>query len=444
MLNKMSNGFGTVSLDRTPMIENSAHSIGKNLQIVLKVAEHCNIACTYCYFFFSTDQSYKTHPPIIPLDKVDDVIDFLRRVLTAEKHDALSIILHGGEPLLAPHETLERIVVGANVFKHEGLVVNVSIVMQTNGLLLSEKNISFLEKHKIGAGVSVDGDKINHDMYRIDHKNRGTYDRTIAGYKRLAARTVAAEGASPGILSVANPLADGGATLKHFVEDLGCRALNFLTPDYTYDDDIVDEAYTDGVEAFMIAVFREWVNQKNPKIRVRFIDEIIDPLFRDGSAMRCVQTKLDYFRLLTISSDGTVAPEDTVKLIGPRFQNIGNVNDFDAMDQIYKDSVFSELEASITNPPTQCAECDWFGICAGEKTISRYSSANGLNNPNIYCKALKSIRLEVAAWMVECGVPVEDIERRLELAKAQGLNLAAVSHIDTSAVHENQQRLEIS
>ncbi|HEV2739171.1 MAG TPA: hypothetical protein VGU66_11380, partial [Candidatus Elarobacter sp.] len=35
------------------------------LSVVLKVAERCNLACPYCYFFFGGDDSYLLHPAFI-------------------------------------------------------------------------------------------------------------------------------------------------------------------------------------------------------------------------------------------------------------------------------------------------------------------------------------------------------------------------------------------
>lgn len=388
-----------------------------SLELVIKVAERCNIACTYCYFFFSADQSYRDHPAIIPDSTVDDVLAFIKRTLSARKLELLDIVFHGGEPLMAPHKTLERIMSGARAFKQDGLVSNVRFSIQTNGLLLTDRNIAFLNKHAIGTGVSIDGDKRHHDTYRIDHKGRGTYDRAVAGYQRMADSCEERGENRPGVLAVANPEFDGRRIFDHFIDEVRTRNLNFLLPDVLFDDPSVDDAYLEGIERFLIDVFRAWVDRGDPGIRVRFIADIIRPLMNDDAAKMSVKRHLNYTRLITISSDGTLSPEDTMKSIAPRFQNVGHVNDFETIDAVIVGPVFQELEHAIANPAMQCRTCEWLGICAGNKPINRAAGSNGLDNPSVFCKALKSLYLEVSAWLIESGIPMEDVERRLELAQ---------------------------
>jgi uncharacterized protein len=387
------------------------------LQIVLKIAERCNIACTYCYFFFSGDQSYKEHPPIIGLENAQEILEFIERCCLKDNIKNVTLVLHGGEPLLAPHKTIDYIIDGMKLLLDKDVIEEFSVSMQTNGVLLNDKNVNFLFENKIGLGISIDGLKSDHDAFRVDHKGRGTYDRVIEGYRRAQAEAKKRNEGGPGILSVAQPGRDGAAVFNHFVHDLGIRSMNFLIPDYTHDDAVVDENFIDGVGTFLIDVFRAWTKFGDKNIKVRFIEEILSSLLQDHIAEKYIETEIGYFGLITVSSDGTIAPEDTIKTIAPRFQNLGNVRDYDKLSDVYQHPSIYELESSILNPPEKCASCEFFGICAGSKSVNRYSKANQLNNPSLFCNALISIRLEIAAWLVEAGVPAEDITRRIALAK---------------------------
>jgi uncharacterized protein len=74
----------------------------KSLSLVLKITERCNLNCSYCYYFNGLDQSYKDKPAVMSKNTLAKVIDFLLQGIKELEVDSLSIILHGGEPLLIP------------------------------------------------------------------------------------------------------------------------------------------------------------------------------------------------------------------------------------------------------------------------------------------------------------------------------------------------------
>ena len=51
----------------------------KEISCVYKIVERCNINCTYCYFFYGGDESYKEHPPYASFDVTQAFADFLRQ-----------------------------------------------------------------------------------------------------------------------------------------------------------------------------------------------------------------------------------------------------------------------------------------------------------------------------------------------------------------------------
>ncbi|MCU1093343.1 hypothetical protein JAK58_17685 [Stenotrophomonas maltophilia] len=49
------------------------------LQVIIKIAERCNLACSYCYYFFMGDDSYKDRDPIMKPGKFSAVADYIKR-----------------------------------------------------------------------------------------------------------------------------------------------------------------------------------------------------------------------------------------------------------------------------------------------------------------------------------------------------------------------------
>jgi uncharacterized protein len=56
---------------------------------------------------------------------------------------------------------------------------------QTNGTLIDETWCEFFADERVNIGVSIDGPKRFHDLYRVTRSGRGTFDRTIAGIRLL-------------------------------------------------------------------------------------------------------------------------------------------------------------------------------------------------------------------------------------------------------------------
>ena len=68
-------------------------------QIILKYVSKCTNRCTYCHWF--VDPEVKKQPAIMPLHIEDAFLLKLKKYLIKYNVKKKSIILHGGEALLA-------------------------------------------------------------------------------------------------------------------------------------------------------------------------------------------------------------------------------------------------------------------------------------------------------------------------------------------------------
>ena len=381
----------------------------QNLNIVFKISERCNLKCDYCYFFFGGDDTWKKHPPLVPRKVIEDLGAFAARAAREYRLDKIQLIFHGGEPLLMSQprfaEMCDKLRASEQGFQFQ-------FGLQTNGVLIDDGWIDLFERYRVSAGVSLDGPPAVNDLHRLDLKGRGSYDGTVAGLRKMQAAAAQGRVPSPGLLSVVNPFADGARVYRHFAHDLGVRRMSFLTPDYTWDS-APGEPVIRGVERFLLESLRAWLADKNPQIRIRVFSELLAAMI-DAHAMEAVQTyRDDYRNIISVSSNGDLGPEDTLRTLDPRFASMGlNVATHDLRDLVESDAWREQADAATIRPDT-CKDCGWWKICRAGRPINRYSKARGFANPSIYCTGLQSIYAEIGAFLVRNGTPLAELALRL-------------------------------
>jgi uncharacterized protein len=381
----------------------------QHLNIVFKISERCNLKCDYCYFFFGGDESWKSHPPVVPEPVIENLGAFAARAARDYGFETIVLIFHGGEPLLMSRSRFARMCEALRRYENG---FRFDFGLQTNGVLVDAQWIDLFERHRVSVGISLDGPAAINDLHRLDLIGRGSYDKTVAGLRRLQDAAANGRIPEPGLLSVINPVADGGAVYRHFAHDLGVNRMSFLTPDYTWDS-VVDPAVIRGVERFLVSSLRAWLADKNPNIRIRLFSELLSAII-DPHAMELVQTyRDDYRNIISVSSNGDLGPEDTLRILDTRFSNMGlNVANNDLRELIDADAWREQAEAA-TVKPEGCQDCGWWKICKAGRPVNRYSKSRGFGNHSLYCSGLKDMYAQIGAFLVRNGMPLSEISLRL-------------------------------
>src|SRR5207253_2068023 len=73
-----------------------------------KVASRCNIDCSYCYVYHMADQSWKQRPALMAPKTIQAAATQVRAHALRHGLSEVTIVLHGGEPLLAGQEFFAR------------------------------------------------------------------------------------------------------------------------------------------------------------------------------------------------------------------------------------------------------------------------------------------------------------------------------------------------
>ena len=371
----------------------------QSLEVVLKITERCNLNCDYCYFFNAGDDSYKGHSAFISNDTVAVLVRRLGQFAREYQLQRIAIHLHGGEPLLLPKAQFDGIC--EEIRSNLAPVVDLSMTIQTNGMLVDLEWIEIFNRHGLQVGVSLDGAQAHNDAHRLDHHGRSSYDATVRGLALCQEHLHQ----PPTILAVIGKDFDPGKIYGHFRNDLNAEQFDFLLPHQNHDNFCGDaEAYGE----FLIKVFDMMVNDEE-SVSVRFIDHFLARIYGQGNFLFGNGREDPEYLLITVSSDGGVGPDDTLRSTkywsGYEYRDLKS----SSLEEIIQDPLFHEFEHFKKTPASACSDCCWRDVCGSGQPVHRYASSNGFDNPSVYCQGLDRFYTHVLRHLALHGEPLEKV-----------------------------------
>jgi len=380
-------------------------------EVILKVSERCNLACSYCYFFERADQSFKQHPPRLLRSVARDAGKFIAQGCAELGLQGVRIDLHGGEPLLIGKDAFSDICEILTDALSPG--VEFELTVQTNATLIDDDWINIFARYQVKVGVSLDGAQALNDRFRVDRSGNSSYLATVAGINLLQAAARVGRISKIGLLAVINPSVPASDTYRHFVDVVGIRRMDFLLPNATHDEAIPFEQPEIG--CFLCDLFDAWIDKEDYKtVRVRLLDSVVALLLGERSRLFGIGEEDGYSsELVTIASDGALSPDDTLRGCGAAVMFTG-MNVYNAtLKQFLRSEHISHLERQRLAIPPACRECCWYRCCGSGFMVHRYSQLSAFNNPSVHCVALKMLFAHVSKFLVSAGLTVEELAHNL-------------------------------
>jgi uncharacterized protein len=143
------------------------------VKATLSLTHRCNLACTYCY-------CGKPRNDDMSLETARKVVDFV--VDLTPRGQVIDFGFFGGEPLLrfdllrdVAHYIGER----SRETEHP-----VRLNVTTNGTLLNDAVVQFLDSERVYLCVSIDGPPPVHDLHRRYRDGRGSFSDVITNLRR--------------------------------------------------------------------------------------------------------------------------------------------------------------------------------------------------------------------------------------------------------------------
>ncbi len=144
----------------------------------INIAHDCNLRCEYC---FAAKGDFGCGRVLMSEETGKKAIDFL--IKHSGKRRNLEVDFFGGEPLMN-FEVVKKIVDYARS-KEKEHNKNFRFTITTNGILLTDDKIEYINKEMSNVVLSLDGRKEVNDRLRIFTNGKGSYDMIVPKYKKL-------------------------------------------------------------------------------------------------------------------------------------------------------------------------------------------------------------------------------------------------------------------
>ena len=149
--------------------------------LCLHVSHDCNLRCQYC--FASTGDFGTGKRMTMDIDTAKKAIDFVIRRSGNRRN--IEVDFFGGEPLMAMDTVKATVEYARSLEKEHNKSFRFTIT--TNGVLLNDENIAYINEEMSNAVLSLDGRPEVNDCMRKTVAGTGSYDVILPKFQKLVA-----------------------------------------------------------------------------------------------------------------------------------------------------------------------------------------------------------------------------------------------------------------
>ncbi|MEU7755621.1 FxsB family cyclophane-forming radical SAM/SPASM peptide maturase [Micromonospora sp. NPDC049101] len=351
-------------------------------QFVVKLHSRCDLACDYCYVYTMADQRWRSRPRTMSAATLARTGERIGEHARRHRLGGVSVVLHGGEPLLAGVAGVERAV---ELLRRGAAPVPARMTVQTNGVRLDGPFLRLFDRLDVGISVSLDGDRAAHDRHRRGSDGRGSHDRVEAALHQL---TGSYRRLFNGLLCTVDLRNDPVNTYRSLLAH-SPPTMDFLLPHGTWSSpppgrpaDPRQAPYAD----WLTAVFDEWYADDSRRTRIRLFDEIIQLLL--GGSSRLAGVGVSPVAVTVVETDGAIEMDDTLGAAHASAGSTGLHVDRDTFDAALDQPGVRAQQAGAAGLCAQCRACELRQVCGGGLYTHRWHAGRGFDNPSVYCADL--------------------------------------------------------
>ena len=146
--------------------------------VCLNIAHDCNLKCSYC---FASKGDFGCKKELMPFETAKNAVDFM--IENSGNIKNLEMDFFGGEPLMNFDVVKKTVEYARKMEKIHNK--NFRFTLTTNGILLDDEKIDFINKEIYDVVLSIDGRKEINDKFRLTKTNKGSYNIVLPKFKKL-------------------------------------------------------------------------------------------------------------------------------------------------------------------------------------------------------------------------------------------------------------------
>ncbi|WP_455354622.1 radical SAM/SPASM protein FxsBH, inactivated beta-hydroxylase extension form [Streptomyces sp. SYSU K217416] len=353
-------------------------------EIVLKVHSRCDLACDHCYVYEHADQSWRARPKVISEEAISRTASRLAEHAGAHALPSVTVILHGGEPLLAGPARL-RLVCEEFTRALDG-VAGLDLRIHTNGLQLSSRFLDLFTEYGVKVGISLDGDKAANDRHRRFADGRSSHPLVLRALDLL--REERYRHLYLGLLCTVD-VANDPLAVHDALTALDPPRIDYLLPHATWQ---TPPARPDGSRTpyadWLLRIFDRWERQGRP-VPVRLFASVLSTLA--GGPSLTESLGLAPTDLVVVETDGTLEQVDSLKSAYDGAAATGFDVFSHSFDQVAAHPGVRARQLGLAGVSKECRECPVVRSCGGGLYTHRYRPDSGFDNPSVHCADLKAL-----------------------------------------------------
>lgn len=385
----------------------------------------CNLDCHYCYYLHKEELYPSGTKWKMPAETLKS---YIRQYIENQPPNTPEVTFawQGGEPTLLGIDFFQRCVDLQQKYVRKGMQIANSI--QTNGVLVDDDWCRFFLKNRFLVGLSLDGPREWHDVWRVDVKGEGSHSSVTAALRRL--KKFAVEFNAMVVVNRTNAV-DGGRMYR-YLRDSGCRFMQFIplvekrgvgrhaegeepqsfTPFDRAEDAVSSRSVLpDQFGTFLCQVFDEWKQCDIGRVFVQIFDQALSA-WLDVEPSLCVFRKR-CGRALAMEHNGDVYSCDHFVDEDHLLGNL-NVIPLDELINSGRQQAFGD--AKFDTLPNYCQVCEVKKVCNGECPKNRFlQTPDGEKGLNYLCAGYRKFfnhatpLLDRMAKLVKAGRPPAEV-----------------------------------
>ncbi|MDF2699473.1 MAG: Anaerobic sulfatase-maturating enzyme, partial [Haloplasmataceae bacterium] len=340
--------------------------------LIKPASEKCNIDCEYCFYKDISARRGTKDYGFMALDTLETIV----KRAYSETEKSVIFGFQGGEPLLVGIDYYIAFFEYIDQYNVNKIKTDISI--QTNGTLINDEWAILFSKNHILIGISLDGPKEIHNIFRVDYKKNGTQLEVMNGIELLKKHhvefnilTVISKYVARNIENIYQFFRDNHFDHIQFIEVLDRNFLQTGTERFSLNNKDYNK--------FLKDLFLLWYNDFNQGryVSIRLFDVMIHKLLGNESAVPCF-------------NKGGCQNQNIIEANGDVFSCDFYVTEDYLLGNIKREPLESILNNKQTHQfikesvliPHECITCKYYSLC--RNGCKRYR----VNHKYYYCEAI--------------------------------------------------------